>query len=142
MTKYFVYKGIGDYDGFLMIVTLVLSWIFIITFRYSHLIRRVHDFNYKITNSALFYTILLSDLVYLFIGIPELYSFSDSITPIYNGTSLIGVKTASSQPYLFFLCGFISSICLIRLAFIKGTDGENDFGAKPVPFWKKAKTDN
>ncbi|MCK3654597.1 hypothetical protein A4G19_02070 [Pasteurellaceae bacterium Macca] len=115
-------KYIGGYEFELLFVILgaILGSILTIMFKYSHLTRRVHDFNYKVTNSILFNTILIIEII-------------ATVLP------LLGVNMKDGAFMLFILGGIIALICLISLAFIKGTDGENNFGVRSIPFWENRK---
>ncbi|TGZ98602.1 DUF805 domain-containing protein [Rodentibacter pneumotropicus] len=92
---------------------IVLVLVVLVTiFKYSHIVRRIHDYDKSFGNSGLGIIIALVEIIGTFISL------------------------SGKGEYTFFL-GFISIICLISLVFIKGTKGANQFGAKPIPFWKK-----
>lgn len=89
---------------------LIITTIFLLI-KYSHITRRIHDYNKKVSNSSLYSIILLLDIISLPIML--------IISPIY------------------IIVFSISIICMISLAFIKGDDEENNFGKPQILFWKK-----
>lgn len=99
----------------LSLILLSLLLLLLIT-RYSHTIRRVHDYNKNAFDSGLFMATFFSDFIALY-------------NTIMKGGELGYLIT------LILLA--ISVISMIILIFIKGDQEENKFGPKPVSFWKK-----
>lgn len=100
----------------LVIAILIIAVVFYLLLKYSHIARRVHDYNKDFWGSKLSSTIVVFEVIATIVSL--------------NGKSEFALLSV-------YLMGIIGLICLISLAFIKGTEGENNFGPKPVPFWKK-----
>ncbi|MEG9476134.1 DUF805 domain-containing protein [Mannheimia indoligenes] len=144
--------------------SLLIALVIYLIIKYSYLTRRVHDFNKKPTESKLYNTILLLDITsflliiyylnmqskinydlieqyhslmfsriqsdmeqaeYLFMSSNEL---RDSLSLLTNSGGVI---------IIYMLILGLSYCCVVSLSFLKGNDGENDFGKPQVPFWKK-----
>ncbi|OOF49903.1 hypothetical protein BKK52_02570 [Rodentibacter trehalosifermentans] len=91
---------------------MLILFFFQIIFKYSHIARRIHDYDKCLGNSGLGITIILIEIIAIllsFVGMGEYIR----------------------------LLAIIGIICFIALALIKGTKGENQFGSEPIPFWKK-----
>ena len=101
----------------LVIAILIAATVFYLLLKYSHIARRVHDYNKDVWGSGLSSTIIVCDVIGIIVSL--------------NGKSEFALLSV-------YLMGIIGLICLISLAFIKGTEGENNFGPKPIPFWKKS----
>lgn len=101
-----------DFLG-LAIIFAVVALVFV--FKYSHIVRRIHDLNKNAKDTNLFQTVLWIDILSPF-------------TLLINSDIKLLINLAMTV---------ISISCLITLAFKKGNEGENDFGKPQVPFWKK-----
>ncbi|OOF52646.1 DUF805 domain-containing protein [Rodentibacter trehalosifermentans] len=106
-----IIQNSSAYEIIFVAVTVLVLTVLSIIFKYSHIARRIHDYDKSFGNSGLGITIALLDIIVMFL------SFSRSEYTL--------------------LLGFVSIICLVSLVFIKGTKGENQFGAEPISFWKK-----
>lgn len=105
----------GSAEDFLFLAVTFAVVALILVFKYSHIVRRIHDLNKKATDTNLFQTILWIDILSPF-------------------TLLI---TSDIKLLVNLVMTVLSISCLITLAFKKGNEGENDFGKPQVPFWKK-----
>lgn len=105
----------GSAEDFLGLAIIFAVVALVLVFKYSHIVRRIHDLNKKATNTNLFQTILWIDILSPF-------------------TLLI---TSDIKLLVNLVMTVLSISCLITLAFKKGNEGENDFGKPQVPFWKK-----
>ncbi|MEG9498832.1 DUF805 domain-containing protein [Mannheimia indoligenes] len=101
-----------DFLGLAVIFAIVAL---VLVFKYSHIVRRIHDLNKKATDTNLFNTVLWIDILSPF-------------------TLLI---TSDIKLLVNLVMTVLSISCLITLAFKKGNEGENDFGKPQIPFWKK-----
>ncbi|MGR6981382.1 DUF805 domain-containing protein [Testudinibacter sp. P27/CKL/0425] len=99
----------------LPIISGVISMIIYLPILYSHLVRRAHDLDLKWNESS----ILVSIGVLQFINL------------------IVIIKSPYSSP----IVGVIMLALMIFLAFPKGTEGENQFGNAPIPFWKRNRVD-
>ncbi|WP_373099024.1 MULTISPECIES: DUF805 domain-containing protein [Pasteurellaceae] len=116
-------KQTNTYEIIQAIAILLISFVFYILLKYSHIVRRVHDYNKSIGSSVLGSTIIICEILVTFLSLLSSFILtSHSLEDIYIAITLLG---------------FIGLICLISLIFIKGTKGENQFGKEPIPFWKK-----
>ncbi|MBF0750735.1 MULTISPECIES: DUF805 domain-containing protein [unclassified Pasteurella] len=104
-------KNFSVYEIIFFAAIVLVLVVLVTIFKYSHIVRRIHDYDKSFGNSGLGITIALLEIIVVFLSF------------------------ARSEYTL--LLGFISLICLTSLVFIKGTKGENQFGAEPIPFWKK-----
>lgn len=145
-------------------ITLLISLVIYLIIKYSYLNRRIHDFNKKPTESKLYNIIILLDIASLLLVVYYLDMQSKiNYELIEHYYSLMLSKTQSNMKqaeYLFmssnelrdsisllsnsgtvsmiYIIGLLlSSCCVFLLSFIKGNEGENDFGKPQVPFWKK-----
>ncbi|MBN6711383.1 DUF805 domain-containing protein [Haemophilus haemoglobinophilus] len=96
----------------ILLVVILYLWI-----KYAYVTKRAHDFNKSLLESKLIIIPLVLD-IWL---ITDLFFFKHM--PI----------------VLLLIC---STICLLSLAFIKSTEGDNNFGSPQIPFWKRTKIDN
>lgn len=108
----------------ILFTLLIIISIQILIFRikYSHIIRRIHDYNKQDSESSLFLAICLSDFIFVFIYIIETFSYYSMKELYYLATLVLSL---------------ISIISMFILVFIKGDQGNNKFGPKPILFWKK-----
>lgn len=98
---------------FLIWATYIGVFALIMLFKYSHITRRTHDFNKSFWDGGIALTIITLEIVMVIMS--------------FKGADL----------GIYYICGAVSLVFLIILGLVKGTDGENDYGKKPVPFWKK-----
>ncbi|QLD33561.1 DUF805 domain-containing protein [Mannheimia varigena] len=114
--NYHIMQGtFGLAEDFLFLAVIFAVVALILVFKYSHIVRRIHDLNKKATDTNLFNTVLWIDILSPF-------------------TLLI---TSDIKLLVNLVMTVLSISCLITLAFKKGNEGENDFGKPQVPFWKK-----
>lgn len=99
----------------ILLVIILYLWI-----KYAYVTKRAHDFNKSLLESKLISIPLLLD-IWLIIS---LFFFQNMATAL---------------PVPILIC---SVICLLSLAFIKSTEGDNNFGSPQIPFWKRSKIDN
>lgn len=96
----------------ILLVIILCLWI-----KYAYVTKRAHDFNKSLLESKLISIPLLLD-IWLIIS---LFFFN---------------KMTTALPVPILIC---SVICLLSLAFIKSTEGDNNFGSPQLPFWKSQK---
>lgn len=145
----------------ILFIFLLLSLIIYLIIKYSHIIRRIQDLNKSKNESKIYKTLILIDVIsFILISVHfyiqpkinyELISkylqllqsnrelsnqiYSISSNEINKSLSLMDNLAIVNICYMIIL--FISIICILVLSSLKGTDGENKFGPKPAPFWKK-----
>ncbi|MEE6076827.1 DUF805 domain-containing protein [Avibacterium paragallinarum] len=101
-------------DIFFLCLIVIAIVVFLI-FKYSHISRRIHDFDKHIPDSRAGKVVMTFDITFIMVMFfPR----------------LVGML------YLEIL---LELIILISLAFFKGSDGDNEFGPKPKPFGKTFK---
>ncbi|MDG6894830.1 DUF805 domain-containing protein [Volucribacter amazonae] len=91
-----------------LLLVLFIAGIYLLI-KYSHIVRRIHDFDKKANESLLFIIIFLCDVISFF------FPFLDQ-----NGFVVI------LRPIL----AILSIICIISLCFIKGSKSTNSFDDK------------
>lgn len=87
--------------------------IFLLWIKYSHIVRRFHDFNTPAGHSYLFLFIFLSDVI-----------------------AFLLIRGPVVIQAIILLLHIIAIGCMIALVFFKGTEGRNDFGEQPFSCWK------
>lgn len=143
---------------------LLISLLIYFIIKYSYLNRRVHDFNKRATESKLYNSIVLLDMASLLLIIYYLdmqskinYELIDHYYSLMLSRTQSNMKQAeylfmssnelrdslslltnSGTVSIIYIIGLaLSSFCVVSLSFIKGNEGENDFGKPQLPFWKK-----
>ncbi|STO55604.1 Predicted membrane protein [Canicola haemoglobinophilus] len=100
----------------IMLFMFLIAPIFWILFKYSLLVRRSHDFNGEAKSTPHIMLIAFTDIL--------------TILPLF----------IAKLPFnLHISAWLISSVLAISLAFIKGDEGDNNFGSPQLPFWKSQK---
>lgn len=110
--------------GYPLSVCIIIFFVF----KYSHISRRIQDFNKSISESWLGWLEVISDIF-----------FAIGLIQVNNGlASPLGVLSITfgiGSLFITFGAG-LGIIILIRLVFIKGNDEDNKYGSKPKPFGK------
>ena len=111
-----IVRNSSIYELILGAAILLILMALVTVFKYSHIARRTHDYGKSLGNSGIGTIIILLEII---------------------GTLLVFSGKGEFVMLLLVLLSIIAPIFLIALVFIKGTEGPNQFGEEPIPFWKK-----